>query len=152
MECEKIMELFLELDNGEELPAEVAEHLAACPRCAAQAAAFVRFMNSCAAYADFSPHRDIAAGVMACIERAVAEDSREETIPPLSMVNWIGGGLFLFAGMLLIPFSGMLQELIRNLPGLGIALPVALGLIIAVYAALFTGSHMDALSRFLRLR
>ncbi|MDR1625695.1 MAG: hypothetical protein LBT33_04065 [Spirochaetia bacterium] len=152
MECEEIMERFLELDNGEGLPGEIAGHLETCPRCAAQVAAFARFTESCAAYADFAPQRDIAAGVMARIARAGEEDSPWESDLPLSMVNWIGSGLVLLVGMLLIPFSGMLQQLVRDMPSLGIALPIALGLIIAIYAALFTGSHIETLSRFLRLR
>jgi hypothetical protein len=69
----------------------------------------------------------------------------------LSLCNWIGTGLLILAGMLLIPFSTILPALSRILPGLGVALPLVLGLIITAYAMLFAGSHMEALRRFLRL-
>jgi hypothetical protein len=152
MECEKFMKRFLELDNAGELPRDLAAHLEACPRCAAQVEVFARFMEACAVYADIAPRGDITDGVMARIARAGEMEHRGESTVPLSMVNWIGSGLLLFSGMLLFPFSTILQELVRDTPSLSIALPVAMGSIIAIYATLFTGSHIKALSRFLRLR
>jgi hypothetical protein len=149
MECEKYMELFLKLDRGEKLSAEMAEHAENCPRCAAETAAFNRFADFCAAYGNIAPNRDLTAGIMARI--AWEKETPEEAALPLSMANWIGTGLLLFSGMLLIPFSTILQELVLDMPGLSIALPIVLGSSIAIYATLFTGSHIKTLSRFLRL-
>ncbi|MDR1931573.1 MAG: hypothetical protein LBQ57_02005 [Spirochaetales bacterium] len=145
MECEDFMRLFLELDNNEAPSAALAAHLESCALCAAQAKGLQAFMRSRVLFAEVPPEKDISAAVMARISGPAAKESPPETCP-LSMGNWIGAGLLLILGMFLIPFSAILPELSQITPGLGLALPLALGLAVTVYAAFFIGSHMKNFS------
>jgi hypothetical protein len=142
------MRSFLLLDNAEELPPGLAAHRESCARCAAWAREFLLLMESRTAFADIPPHTDISSAVMARISREPGEESLEGTLP-LSMGNWIGTGLLILLGMLLIPFSTILPQLVRDTPWLDVALPLVLGTVITLYATLFAGSHIKTLSRFL---
>jgi hypothetical protein len=148
------MNRFLELDNGETPSPELAAHLSSCPRCAREIHSLGLLAESRKAFGDIQPERDIVSAVMARIaetDLSSPEKIFPENRPELSLRNWVGTGLLIFLGMLLTPFSAILPKLSRILPGFSIALPLVLGLIITVYAALFAGSHMETLRRFLRV-
>jgi hypothetical protein len=149
MKCEEFMNLFLKLDNGEKPSAELAAHLKSCAVCAKEAAAFSRLMAFQAARGNIAPDRDLAAAVMFRITQIETEENLE-VASPVSMLNWIGTGIFILLGMFLIPFSTSLPEL-ENVPGLNLALSLVLGSAITVYATFFICSHIRTLSRFLRL-
>jgi hypothetical protein len=154
MECKEYMNIFFELDNGEKPSPELAGHPENCPRCAQEIRSLNFLMESLKTLADIRPEGDIVSAVMARIAEPVLPSPEEmfsEKRLELSLWNWVGTGLFILAGMLLIPFSTILPALSRILPGLGIALPLVLGLLITVYAMLFAGSHMETLRRFLRM-
>jgi hypothetical protein len=149
MDCEKFMQSFLLLDNGEKLSPDLAAHLKSCARCAARTEKLLLLMESRAAFADISPRADISSAVMARISREAGKEHFAETRPILSLRNWIGTGLFILLGMLLIPFSTILPQLVRNTPWLDVVLPLVLGTVMTIYSTLFTGSHIKTLDRFL---
>ena len=155
MDCEDFMRGILNLDKGEALSPELEEHRKTCSgkahrkSCAQLAEELLQLMESRAAYGNILPERDIVHAVMA---RIASGESCRENRSSISIGNWICTGLLIFVGMCLIPFSTILPALVLQTPWLSIALPLVLGSVITAYAMLFTGSHMKALTRLLRLR
>jgi hypothetical protein len=154
VECEKFMQIFLELDNGEALPEGAAAHLETCARCAAEARGLEELMSSPRVWGNLAPGESLVSGVMARIVKgqaawAAGKEFFSENRRELSLRNWVGTGLFILLGMFLIPFSTILPELNRIIPGLRIALPLVLGLVITLYGALFIGSHLNVFRRLL---
>ena len=148
MDCKDFMEAFLALDNGEAMPAQLSAHRSGCLRCAREAEELEGFMRSSAVLGDIPPKEDISAAVMASIgEEKTSPESRRI----LSMSNWVSAGIVILLGVFLIPFSTILPGLSHAVPWFDLALPLVLGFIVAIYASFFTGSHIKALSRFLRL-
>ena len=154
MDCEDFMRSFLNLDNREALPPALEEHRKNCrgphgKNCAQLYEELLRLMESRAVYGNIPPEKDIVPAVMA---RIASAESAAGSRSGVSTGNWIGTGLLILAGMCLIPFSTILPALALSMPWLSITLPLVLGSVITIYAMLFTGSHMKALSRFFGLR
>ncbi len=160
MTCDEAMNAYFLLDSGEAPPADLAAHLAACPACAVETRRFGSSLAVLRLAGDLSPDTDLSRAVMEKISALDAETGRlglhgaaRETRPELSLGNWIGTGLLIVAGMLLIPFSTILPALHRFAgPGLELYLHLVMGAVVTTYITLFIGSHLTSLRRMLRMR
>ena len=151
MKCDEAMKLYLELDRGSEPSLEIAAHIAACPLCAREIRRLEYAFDTLEQAGSLRPDRDLAPAVM----RRIAQ---EESPPPvfgaapdgeLPFGKWIGPGLMILLGMLLIPFSTILPGLFG--PGLEVSLHIGMGALVTTYMTFFIGSHLSGLRRILRL-
>lgn len=147
MDCEKMMDIYLELDRSEAIPGILARHMAACPRCSREIRELEKVFQDCSEAGNIPPPRDATADVMARIADLEGPPGREH-----SLGNWIGTGLVIILGMLLIPFSTILPSLYRLFgPGVMVALHVIMGVTLTAYMLVFIVCHMRSLRRLLRL-
>lgn len=150
MDCETAIERFLALDNGEEMPAELENHLAACSECRRR----VDVMQSVFTALQLEGRAEPAAGsteeVMQSVRAAAGGAGVEE---PLSVAKWLATGVIIFASIVLVSFSKSHMWLSRVF-GTSLELPLSLilGAIIAIYATLFIGTHVDKVAGFFGLR
>lgn len=139
MTCEKCMERYLSLDNHERLPIRVRIHLANCENCMAEIGTMEDAESLMRASVpevtqDFSP----------VIMRRIAGLAPERQTIPVG--RWILVGIALILSVALVPF-GDSYLWVRETWGTGfdIALFIVLGIAIAIYGAIFIGTHMDEL-------
>ena len=157
MECNDYMDRFLELDR-EKPSGDLAEHLAACPRCSEEARRLNAAYSLMAKEGRKKPVQDLVPGIMAALQApensvpGIISPFQEEDDDERPLRNWIWSGVFLLLGMMLIPFSTILPGLI-GLYGksFDITMHLILGLFITVYGTVFIISHMGMLRRVLRL-
>ncbi len=160
MTCDRAMEAYLRLDRDEAPSRELAAHIESCPLCGREVWGLTASLQAFPPTADCRPGRDLAGPVMARIADlkaapgpdALSWRSREER-PLLSLYNWIGTGLMILAGMILIPYSTIPPLLNRIVgPDWELSLHLVLGLVITIYTTLFIGSHLTDLRRLLKMR
>lgn len=142
MNCERLMNRYLELDNGAPLPLYLRLHTLFCARCRAEIRAMERAL---AGMRRFAPPtvEDLGEEIMSRVMRSVSEDGR---IVPL--YNWVAGGVLILAGVILMRFGDSFIWL-RERFGTDLELPLAivLGVVLSVYAAVFVGTHIEELGR-----
>ena len=142
MNCDRAMDRILSADADGRLPLSVKLHLLFCPRCAAEAR---RLGGALALMKTVFPPipADLSERIMAAIAAEAPEKAREH----VSFRNWISVGATIVAAMVLSPFGADFGWIERNF-GTGFLLPVniVLGLVLALYCALFIGTHLTEFS------
>ncbi len=144
MKCETFMKRFLENDEAGSLSPAIRIHLFRCARCAGEVRAFRLAM------ADLRPYEPF---VLDGIESARIVDSvmrQPEYRKSISLFNWVGAGVLMFVGIFLAPFSDQFMSLRDHFGGdLEVPFSLVMGVMVTIYAAIFIGTHMDELSRWL---
>jgi hypothetical protein len=150
MNCERAIQVFLSLDNGEAFPEDLKRHLESCPTCART----VRLLQSVFTALSEEGLAEAPVGstdlVMASVRiSARAEDPEER----LSMGKWLVAGVIMFASVFLVSFSDSHMWL-RRVFGMSLEVPLSLilGAAMAIYASLFIGTHIDKVADFFGLR
>ncbi|MBP7495197.1 MAG: hypothetical protein KA771_06860 [Spirochaetales bacterium] len=147
MICKEAIDHYLVLDQGEPIPPELQEHIDNCPHCRRLVHQMEAAFSSCRDSVEKIPCPDVAESVL----KAIAEAERLTAPLPFrstSPGNWIVPGIFLFLGILGLPFSTVLVTLVNHTGrSLEIWVPLVLGTTFTLYAALFAGSNLDWLRK-----
>lgn len=148
MNCREFLDSLDRLDTSgtAEPGTAMRAHADSCPSCAAAAASMRAALSLCR-LPELALSLDLAPRVSALLPFLPAPRR------VVSMRNWLGAGLVLVAGMVLLPLLSTFGAL-RNAYGPGFTLPLAivLGLVITCYAVAFIFSHQVDLARRLHLR
>lgn len=139
MNCEKVMNRFLKLDNSKSTPLVIFVHMMFCKKCRTEIFEmqknFAVFNESSA----FTVPLDMSDAI---IERIANVEI--EYIQQVSNMRWIVTGLVIFFSIILMAFSEWADWL--NLyfgSGFDISFSIVMGLAITIYAALYIAAHID---------
>jgi hypothetical protein len=144
MTCDKCMDRYLSLDNGEELPFGVCAHVAHCDRCAAEIRRFESALEAMLESAP-DPERDLIPSIM--LEIAVTAPEGHT----VSFGRWIAVGCTLLLSVVLVPFGDSFGWA-SAVYGSKFQFPLflVLGLVLAVYCTVFIGTHVEEIERRLK--
>lgn len=137
MNCERAMRFVMEADTDRRIPFAARVHLLFCADCRAEA----RRLNAALDFmgAECLPAcPDFAARILGSIGT-----ESETAAAPISFRNWIAVGITIIAAMILSPLSrdfGWVESTFGS--NFLIPLNIVLGLVLALYCALFIGSHL----------
>lgn len=138
MKCDEAMRRVLEHDDGSHRSVLLWLHLRRCARCRAEAAALDAALRELRQTALAGSGIDVSAAVMAEIERCA---TYRRNVP---MYSWVGGGLGIFGGIVLVSFSDSLVWLRGSFGGdFEVSLSIVLGIVITLYASAFIATHLD---------
>lgn len=138
MKCDEAMRKVLELDQGSGHLLFLWLHLRRCARCRAEAAALDAILCKLRQTPLPGPDMDVSDAVMAEIERL---ESYRRDVP---MYNWVGGGLAILGGIVLVSFSDSFAWLRGSFGGdFEVPLSIVLGIVITLYASAFIATHLD---------
>ncbi|MCU0848387.1 MAG: hypothetical protein MUD12_10920 [Spirochaetes bacterium] len=145
--CEKIMGIFLELDNGEALPPRAVIHRMFCGRCRTEMRRLKDSISDIRAGSPFEPADDITETVMTGLMQSGASHGKR-----VSNLNWLGAGLIMLGGVFILSFSESFKWL-SAFYGKHIEIPVSivLSLILCIYAVIFIGTHLDFIKERINL-
>lgn len=141
MNCDRAMERILSADADGRLSLSTRLHLLCCPQCAAEARRLRKaliFMKS--AFLPAAP--DLSGRIL-----EVVSALEPRPAAPVSFKKWITVGMSIIAAMVLSPL-GADYGWVQKSFGTGFLLPInlILGFILAVYCALFIGTHLREIS------
>lgn len=138
MKCDEAMRRVLEHDDGSHRPVLLRLHLRRCARCRAEAAALDAALRELRQTPLSRRDMDVSDAVMAEIERL---ESYRRDVP---MYNWVGGGLAILGGIVLVSFSDSFAWLRGSFGGdFEVPLSIVLGIVITLYASAFIATHLD---------
>lgn len=144
MKCDKHMNRFLELDNGDHLPLTSRFHLLVCPRCRREVSAMTIEL---AILRDSAPHYADADLSRIVMEKIFTAAVGEEHF--ISNLKWIIVGFIMMISTVLIGYSDTTLWLRDHFgPNLIIPLSIVLGLTFSCYAVMFVGTHIDELKKY----
>ena len=165
MTCTKARTQIIDLDAHEAPSPALAAHIAACPECRRvyeglrnlETAARIPSATSVADAtaiagaigAGATPGSPFTAKVMSAVRRSRPEP--EGAKPIVSLRGWTAGGAILFASLVAVQFSPVVDWL-RDAFGnvIDVALATILGVALTVYLLLLVGSNLTAVRRALR--
>lgn len=136
--CEKMMDQFLMLDKNQLLPLSLCLHLLVCKKCRSQVR-YLSFAENTLAKT-LQQMLPLGESKIKTIMKIIDSKYEENTICPVSFVNWIVVGIIMVLTMVIFVISDY---------SLGLSSIISLwvylffGLCIAVYAIIFVGSNMD---------
>ncbi len=147
MKCDDAMRRIIEHDDSAGYPVFLRLHLRRCARCRAEAErlriALADLRNAPLPVSDI----DVADAVMVEIERL---ESYRRDVP---MYNWVGGGLAILGGIVLVSFSDSLAWLQSSFGGnFEVPLSIVLGIVITLYASAFIATHLDMAGNWMAKR
>jgi hypothetical protein len=154
MKCDEAINRLMDLDNGEQIPDDVARHLQECVTCRREAEVLFQALTALEAQNLVVMTPDVAVSVMERIrwteDQAVAQAESDRHMP---MRNWIVVGAIILFSMFLVPFSNSLTWLTDAFgSSLEIPLYIILGIVVAAYATLFIGTHVDQVAEKLGVK
>ncbi len=145
MRCERFMERYLGIDNGENLTLPMRVHLLRCVSCRAETAALQAVMNDMERCSISTMDRDVSDAVMSAILGSHGAYGKR-----IALYKWIGTGVTIFASIFVLTLSDSLALLKANYGGnLEVPLSIVMGVVITIYATVFIGTHMDEFTRWL---
>lgn len=145
MKCDRFMERYLGLDNGENLPLPMRVHLLRCVSCRAEAAALRAVMNDMESFSISAMDRDVSDAVMSAVLGSHGAYGKR-----MALYKWIGTGATIFASIFVLTLSDSLALLKTHYGGnLEVPLSIVMGVVITIYATVFIGTHMDEFNRWL---
>jgi len=158
MKCSEVLERYYDLDQGDPLPAGIAEHIEACSTCRES----ISRMNSgthllsipyTGSMHDTPESRDAFTDAVMYRIRSDSAPAAVKSAPSESLGRWIITGIIIIAALPLASFSQSVQWL-HGFLGSSLDFPTNLvfGLLVATYSLLFIGSHLKEISRWLHLR
>ncbi len=141
MRCEDILGKFLELDNGENLPRKLRQHIQKCSSCKSEIERWQGLFSSFADEDTFEIEVDFSDKIMVEISNLPVKTS---SLAFLSPTKWIAIGIFILASILTVgnsdAFIWLNWHFGRNLQ---IPLYTVMGFVMSGYIALCTGFHLD---------
>jgi len=139
MKCDKAIETYLKLDNGQSLPLTLQVHLIKCHACREFINTFhdsflqLRKNKYSQAEVDFSD---------AIMKKVHTLNLPESHIAGVSNFKWILAGFFIIVGFVSLPFSSYFLTLVDHF-GINFELPlsIVMGCVITFYSAAFVMSR-----------
>lgn len=155
MECRQVIELVIDNDNHEELPAAVVDHMKTCEKCRRQADLFqgtlLALQGSIAASEDAALTQRIMDKVRK--EALSVKREAEEDLPPVRFRSWVVAGAVMLAGIFGLRFSNWMADLRSTVgPSVEIATGLVLGLLLTGYLCMLVVSNLDKVTRLFRHR
>lgn len=130
-ECRKYLNLYMK--NGR-LGLSVRFHAARCPKCREEILRLETALKTVQGISPFQMERDVSGYVMQRIMSLPPYNA-----PAVSIGKWLSAGLLILISIFLIPFNSSMQEMRLWAGGMfDIFLTVVMGLVISVYAGMFT--------------
>jgi len=146
MNCDKIIEKFMKLDNQTGIPLSIKIHILFCSKCRNEIFSLREAFNTVKGFMPFEIKKDLSNDIMDIINKL--EIDYEYNI---SNIKWLTPGIIILLSIFLIPFNNYLGWLRMHFGGnIEIPLAIVMGLIISVYAAIFTGTHMEGMKKIQR--
>jgi hypothetical protein len=144
MNCERIQNRFLEMDNRSHIPLLVYVHMLYCDECRRLINALNEQFDSIYNTPPYCLERDMCEKIMIDVFRS---DVRYEH--HVGGAKWAVVGLIILISMFLIPFSDSFGWLKHHF-GAGLEVPVSLvlGSVISVYATIGIFSNLGMLKKF----
>lgn len=135
--CEQIMDAYLALDKNERIPFTLTLHLLTCKHCRTQVRLLTRAQKIAARpLAVQTPLSD--AGIQR-IMQAVDPTWTETKAKPVSLTNWIFGGILMIVFMLVFgAFRNSLES-----DALTLAFYLFFACAVTAYCVLFVGTNLD---------
>lgn len=144
MNCEKIQNRFLEMDNCSRIPLSVQAHMLYCSRCRRDITVLSKKFASLRSQEPFAMDRDLCEKIMRDVFL-----SRTRYEHHVSGFQWGAAGSIILISLVLIPFSDTFVWL-RARFGTGLELPVSivLGLFLSIFVLAGIFSNLDELKKF----
>jgi hypothetical protein len=144
MNCERIQQRFLEMDNRSIIPVSVQLHMLVCPKCRRDIAYLSSRFQALREEAPFDMDRDRCEEIMLTVFSSVVHYDHHVT-----GFQWGAVGLVILVSLFLIPFSNSFGWL-RNFFGAGLEIPlsIVLGLVFSAYALAGIFSNLEELKKF----
>lgn len=162
MDCRKVMELVLSMDNELDPPADVLAHLVGCEKCRAEFEVMRTAIQGLRIGSEESGIETLEDGAIATealtarVMEAVRRDAAEFGVraeQPAPLRNWIIAGTILLVGLFGLRFSDVMNWLRRSFgPALDVAMSVILGLFLTGYIGMLVASNLARVRRVFRLR
>jgi hypothetical protein len=144
MNCEKIQNRFLEMDNRSRIPLSVQAHMLYCSKCRRDITELTNRFASLRTQAPFAMDRDVCEKIM--VDVFISRAKYEHHV---SGFQWGAVGAIILISLFLIPFSDSFGWLrIRFGTGLEIPISIALGLTFSIYALAGIFSNLEGLKKF----
>ena len=143
MNCEKTIFRFIEQEDYTHLPLTMRMHLYFCPQCRDEIKKIQKSFIMVSEIAAPEVNCDLTASIMTRIE-----DYEKVYERNISNLKWIVAGIFLFGGILCIPFNNNLTWLNEYFGGnIEVTMALVLGTAMSIYAAIFAGSHLSFVNK-----
>jgi hypothetical protein len=145
MKCEKVIESFLKQDDSRYPAFLIRLHIAFCSRCREEIRALQKIFVEARTGYPFAIPRDMSGPVMRAIINSDLVYKKD-----ISSVKWLFPGVIIFASIFLVSYSDSFIWLKGHFGGvLEVPLFIVLGLAITFYAALFIGTHLEMMGKFI---
>lgn len=159
MECHDVTEFILSMDNSEDLPTEVEEHLSRCPRCSREFNRLARAVGSLRIESVDLADPVLTERVMRAVRSeaptaaAAGVDAVTVDEQPTSLRSWIIVGTIILGGLFGLRFSDVMNWLRHSFgPAIDVAMSLSLGLFLTGYICILVASNLSRVRRVFRLR
>ena len=154
MDCRDVTEFILSMDNAEDLPMEVEQHLSRCPRCSREFHQLARAVGSLRIESVDLADPALTERVMRAVRsEAPGADAVPADEQPTSLRNWIIVGTIILGGLLGLRFSDVMDWLRHSFgPAIDVAVSLILGLFLTGYICMLVASNLGRVLRVFRLR
>lgn len=144
MNCEKIQNRFLEMDNRSRIPLSVQAHMLYCPRCRRDITELTKKFDLLRTQEPFAMDRELCEKIMMDVFL-----SRTRYEHHVTGFQWWTAGLIILVSLFLIPFSTTFGWL-RARFGTGLELPmsIVLGLTLSIFVLVGIFSNLEQLKDF----
>lgn len=147
MKCEKAIASFLNQDDSRYPAFLIRLHIAFCSKCRKEISALQNIFVYARTSSPFIMPGDLSASIMRSIIKSDIVYKKD-----ISSGKWLFTGAVIFASIFLVSYSDSFIWLKWHFgSGLEIPLYIVLGFIITIYFALYIGSHLDSLKKFVKL-
>lgn len=144
MNCEKIQQRFLEMDNRSIIPVSVQFHMLFCPKCRRDIAFLNDTFRSLKNESQYDMDRDRVEEIMLSVFHSTVRHDQH-----VSGFQWSAVGLIILVSLFAIPFSTSFDWLRHFFgPGLEIPVSIVLGLVFSAYALAGIFSNLEELKKF----
>ncbi len=154
MDCRDVTEFILSMDNSEDLPTEVEQHLCGCPRCSREFEQLARAVGSLRIESVDLADPALTERVMLAVRSETpGVDAAPADEQPTSLRNWIIVGTIILGGLFGLRFSDVMNWLRHSFgPAIDVAMSLILGLFLTGYICMLVASNLGRVLRVFRLR
>jgi hypothetical protein len=146
MKCEKAVASFLGQDDSRYPLFFIRLHIAFCSKCRKEIKALQKIFVYARTSSPFIMHEDLNGTVMRAISKSDVVYQKD-----ISSAKWLFTGAVIFASIFLVSYSDSFIWLRGQFGSvLEVPLYMVLGTAITFYAALFIGTHLEMMRRFVK--
>ncbi|MFH0976683.1 MAG: hypothetical protein V1874_12945 [Spirochaetota bacterium] len=146
MKCEKAIADFINQDDSRYPAFLIRMHIAFCSKCRKEVREMQKAFVLARTTSPFVMSKDITESVMLAISKSDMFYGKN-----ISSAKWISTGSVIFASIFLVSYSDSLIWLKTHFGSvLEVPLFMVLGSVITAYAALYIGTHINGLKRFVK--